>query len=695
MKSEKNKYINREISWLSFNERVLQEAADPEVPLIERVRFLGIYSSNLDEFFSVRVGTMKRILNAGIKAKTILGGTPKQILKEIQEVVIQQRDKFDRIFSKVLHELQEQKIFIIDETQLSPEQEKFVQKFFEEEVRPSLVPIMLGSVSQFPYLKSAVIYLAIYLSHHTHPEDAKYALIEVPVGVLPRFVILPKIGEKKYLILLDNVIRFGLKEIFAIFNFDTIEAYTIKLTRDAELDIQDDVTKSFFEKISKSLKQREKGQPVRFVYDREMPKDLLHFILKQNNLKKFDNLIPGSRYHNARDFINFPKIGAAKHRYKKVPPLPHPDFRHHVSLLNAIREKDSLLHYPYQSFHYIIDLLREAAIDPKVTSIKMTLYRVAKNSKVINALINASRNGKAVSVLMELQARFDEEANIYWTRKLEEENVKIISGVPGLKVHAKLCLITGEEENKKIQYAVIGTGNFNEATAKIYADHSLLTADKRLTREVDKVFNFLEHNYKNFTYKHLLVSPFYMRKRLIKLIKNEMKNVQEGKPAYIHVKLNSLVDKEMINKLYQASQAGVQVKMIVRGICSLVPGEADFSENIEVISIVDKYLEHSRLFIFANGGEEKYFLSSADWMIRNLDNRVEVATPVYDLELQNELKEYFELQWRDVKKARIIDKKQKNRYRKNPENLNFRAQIDIYNYLKARLEEVPEESLTA
>jgi polyphosphate kinase len=682
MVKQKKKYINREISWLSFNERVLQEAADAEVPLLERLKFLGIYSSNLDEYFSVRVGSLLRMQKAGIKAKAIIGESPKKVLNEIQKIVLRQRDMFDTIFQNVQEELKKNNIFVINEKELNQEQVKFVRNYLEEEVRPRLVPIILNDSHKFPYIKNQVIYLAIYLTRRDNPDDKKYALIELPVGILPRYFVLPEINQKKYIIIIDDVVRYGLKEIFAIFDYDSIEAFTIKLTRDAEFDIDDDITKSFFEKIANSVKQRQWGQPVRFVYDREIPSDLLEFILKKNDMKKFDNLIPGGRYHNAKDFMNFPNIGDASLQYKSKPILRHPCFKSGQSIFKLLRQQDVLLHYPYQSFHHMIDLLREAAIDPAVTSIKFTIYRLAKKSNVINALINASRNGKAVTVVMELQARFDEEANIQWTKKLEEENVKLIDGVPGLKVHSKLCLITRRENNKIKFYASIGTGNFNETTAKIYSDHSFLTSDKQITDEVNKVFKFLENNYKTYNYKHLLVSPFCMRKKLNQMINREIANAKNGKNAYILIKLNNLVDQELINKLYKANNVGVKIEMIIRGICSLIPSESGMSENIQAISIIDKYLEHSRFFIFGNGGDEKYYLSSADWMIRNLDNRVEVATPIYDPHIQKEIKDFFNIQMNDIKKARIINKYQDNSYRESASKTNGRAQEDVYYYLK-------------
>ena len=687
--AKKNKsYINREISWLSFNARVLQEAADPSVPLVERLKFLGIFSSNLDEFYRVRVGTLQRMQKAGVRSKSYLfGETPAQVLKEIQEIVLQQRQEFDKIFTELYEELARHRIFVINEKQLTDEQARFILNYFQQEVRPRLVPIILSSLPEFPDLKNQVIYLAIHLFRE-RDQKVKFALIEIPVDVLPRFIVLPETDSVKNIIMLDDVIRFGLKDIFATFDFDKIEAYTIKLTRDAELDIEDDVTKSDFEKISKSLKQRKTGQPVRFVYDREMPADLLEFILKSNKLKSFDNSIPGGRYHNAKDFINFPNVGDPSLVYPKSPPLRHEWFEKHKSMFNAIYEKDVLLVYPYNSFHYLTDLLREAAIDPKVISIKMALYRVAKHSNVVNALINARRNGKRISVLLELKARFDEEANIYWTERLEEEGAHLVNSVPGLKVHAKLCLITRKEGKKLVNYAIVGTGNFNESTAKIYSDHALFTAQKHITAEVVKVFEFLENNYKTHIYQRLLVAPFDMRKKFSRMIKNEVKNARAEKKAFIYIKLNNLVDRKMIDKLYEASQAGVKIKMIIRGICSLVPGIDGLSENIEVISIVDKYLEHSRIFIFCNGGDEQYFISSADWMIRNLDNRVEVAVPIYDKDLQDELKQFMMLQFSDGKKARIINAEQDNRYRRLPPGQGVRAQEAIYDMLKKRHEPV-------
>jgi polyphosphate kinase len=682
MTKSNEKYINREISWLSFNKRVLQEAADPSVPLLERLKFLGIFSSNLDEFYRVRVATQQRMVGAGITDS--LGTSPKRILNQILKEVINLRDQFDEIFTAVLDLLEPENIFMINEKELSDSQQEFVRNYFNEKVRPRLVPLMLTEGKKFPYLENQVIYLAVDLSKSDKPDHKGYALIELPSDTLPRFLVLPQVGKKHYLIMLDDVIRFGLSDIFSILDYDTFEAYTIKLTRDAEFDIKEDITKSFYEQIAKSIQDRHKGQIVRFVYDRAIPSHFRDFLSKSLKIQDLDNIISGGRYHNARDFIGFPTLGLKKHVYSNPPPLMHKDLKPKTSFFDDIKHKDVLLHYPYHSYHYVIDLLREAAIDPKVKSIKVTLYRLAKNSNVINTLVNARRNGKNVTVVIELQARFDEEANIQWTKELAAEGARILDGVPGLKVHAKLCQINRIEDGKSVLYSYISTGNFNEETAKLYVDHGLFTAHKAICKEVKKVFDFLENNYRTYNYKHLLVSPFYMRKKLMKMIKYEIKMAEAGKEAYIYIKLNNLVDADIISRLYQASKAGVKIRMLIRGSCSLVPGIPGQSENIEAYSILDKYLEHSRIIIFANGGDEKYYISSADLMIRNLDNRIEVATPVYDPAIKKELKEFLEIQFNDSKKARILNSKQDNPYRRDGIS-GPRAQIAQYEVLKNRL----------
>jgi polyphosphate kinase len=662
---------------------VLQEAANSSVPLIERLKFLGICSSNLDEFYRVRVATLARLARLGKKAKKIIGDDPKKILDEIRRISLKQHKKFDQIYENLLKELAAHTIYIINETQLNEDQGAYVRTYFSEEVRPRLFPIMLDQVESFPELKDRAIYLSVLLTNSKEKKKPAYALIEIPSDVLPRFLVLPKEGQKRFVMFLDDVIRFGLSEIFSIFKYDQSQAYTIKITRDAELEIDDDLSESYIRKIVKSLKQRKGGNPVRFIYDAEMPEELRTAIFKKLNLRPEDTIIAGSRYHNNRDFISFPVFDGKQYTYKPITPILHKDIAVEKSLLKVISNKDILLHFPYHSFDYILDLLREASIDPKVTSIKITIYRVAKNSGVMNALINAAKNGKTVIAVLELQARFDEEANVYWANHLQEEGVRVIFGVPGLKVHAKLILITRKEGRRVVSYSVIGTGNFNEDTATIYSDHNLLTADKRYTHEVEKMFDFYENNYKSKVYKHFIVSPFNSRNRLSALIQNEIKNMHKGIESYIILKINNLSDAFLIKKLYKAGMAGVKIRLIIRGMFSALPGIKGISENIEAISIVDKFLEHSRIFIFANAGNPKYYISSADWMPRNIDRRSEVIAPIYDKALQEELRQFVDIQWQDNEKARILDTKLKNQFRNTPGLKKIRSQWAIYDYLKS------------
>ena len=615
----------------------------------------------------------------------MIGEDPNHILKKIHEMVLIQQAEFDKIFQQMLQELEQEKIFIIDEQHLNKEQAEFVKNYFQQTVRPRLVPLMINGYAA-PKLKDGSIYLAIRLLRHDR-QNAKPAIIEVPTDVLPRFVTLPRIGESEYIMFLDDVIRYCLTEIFAIFKYDRIESYSIKLTRDAELDIDDDFSDSYIRKMSKSLKQRKAGKPVRFMYDRRIPDSFLELLIKKLQLKKVEsNLIPVGRYESFQDFINFPKIASScLQQVQTMPlPLPHKDIDPGKSIFKNIQKGDILLHYPYQKFEYVIDFLREAAIDPMVTSIKMTLYRVARNSNIINALINAAKNGKSVTVVIELQARFDEEPNISWSEKLQEEGVKVIHGVPGIKVHAKLILITRKEKKGTTLYANIGTGNFNESTASVYSDHSLFTADFRITKEVQKVFELIATEYKRGSFRHLLVSPLNMHKKILKLIDNEIKNAEDGKRAYIIVKLNNLVDKGIIKKLYQASQAGVDIKVMVRGMFSLIPQVKGMSENIQARRIVDRFLEHTRLFVFCAAGEEKYYLSSADWMPRNLDHRVEVACPIYDKRIRGEIKDFLDIQWKDNVKATSLNENLDNPNKKAPAK-TIRAQVAFYEYCKRKL----------
>ncbi|MFI5149858.1 MAG: polyphosphate kinase 1 [Bacteroidia bacterium] len=686
-KKKRIPFSYRDLSWLSFNDRVLQEAADDSVPLMERIRFLGIFSNNRDEFFRVRVATIKRMVRLGKKGLDLIGQDPVDVLEKIVEFSKESEEKFDQVYRNILQELEKHRIFIRNETGLSPDQAKFVKDYFHDEVMPSLVPIMLDRNREFPYLKDKSIYLAIRLVREG--KKSRYSLVEVPTDSISRFLVLPHEGANRYVMLLDDVIRFCLHEMFYLFDYDRIEAHTIKLTRDAELDIDTDVSQTILEKISRSLKKRKLGQPVRFVYDTEMPDETLDYFSKRIKFIGSDSLIPGGRYHNFKDFMKFPDLGMKELRYPPRQPVSHPDLPDGVSMFRVIRKKDIMLHYPYQSFRHIIDLLREASIDPKVVSISTTLYRAARNSNVMNALINAVKNGKQVTVVVELQARFDEENNIYWANRLQEEGARVIYGVAGLKVHSKLVLIQRREDRKNVRYAHIGTGNFNEQTAKIYSDKSLLTADPRITGEVEQLFTFFADNLKVGAFKHLLVAPFNMRKKFLQLINTEIENARKKKKSGIIIKMNSLTDPELIRKLYEASIAGVEIKLIIRGICSLVTETEGFSQNIKAISIVGRYLEHARVFIFCNGGEEKYFISSADWMIRNLDHRSEVAVPIYSKEIQKEMSEVIQLQLKDNTKARVLNKRQDNRLRAKTGSARFVSQEEIYKFFNSR-ERKPE-----
>jgi len=673
-------YIPKEISWLSFNERVLQEAENKEVPLAERFKFLGIYSNNLDEFFRVRVATLKRLSQFGAKSRDILGYDPKATLKKLHEIVLAQNSKFEKIYSSLIQELDKYKIHIINEKQLNDGQAEFVREYFINEVRSRLMPFLIDNKTDLPNLTDDAIFLAIIL-RNKKTDKKRYAILEIPTAVIPRFIVLPEIGDDKYIMFLDDIIRYGLKDIFFIFDFDEFSAYTIKITKDAEFEIADDISGSYIEKLSRSLTQRKRGTTVRFIYDRKMPDDLLKILKKKMNFGPDDVVIPADRYHNFKDFMWFPKLGKKKFYYESLVPIPHPDIPSGKSILSAIKKKDIMLFFPYHPFDHLIDLLREASIDPNVTSIQITLYRLARNSSVINALLNAARNGKSVTTVVELQARFDEEANILWGNKLMEEGVKVIYGVPGLKVHSKLLLITRIKNNTTERFAAVGTGNFNEDTARIYTDHLLLTTNIKITNEVQKVFNFFNVNYKKDNYYHLILSPFSLRNKINLQIENEIKNAKAGKKAYIYLKLNNITDCEVINNLYEASSAGVNIKLIIRGMNSLVPGLKEISENIKAIGIVDWFLEHSRFMIFHNGGKEDVYITSADLMTRNIDHRIEVTCPVFDKNIKNELKHIFEIQWKDNVKARKLDASLSNKFVK-PGKKEIRSQVEVYNYLK-------------
>lgn len=672
------RFINRELSWLSFNERVLQEAADSRNPLIERLRFLGIYSNNRDEFFRVRVATVKRRIQLEKKNFDPIEGNPRQLLDKIQSTIIKQQKRFYRIYNEIIKSLRNQHVYLLNETQMNDGQKLFVEDYFTKNVYPELVPIMISNTRKFPTMNDKSVYFAIHMIRK-ETDKGKYAIVELPTS-LPRFVELPTEGRNRFVMMIDDVIRHNLNYLFGMYGYHKVEAYTIKLTRDAEIDLDADVSKSFLEAMQEGVSDRKKGQPVRFVYDEKISPSLLEYLRKRLKLGTSDNMIAGGRYHNFKDFMNFPNIGGRLLEFKKSPPVRHKDLAPFSSVINAVKKKDILLHYPYQTFDHLIDFLREAAIDPKVRSIKMTLYRVAKNSRIINALINAAQNGKDVTVLVELQARFDEENNIKFANLLSDEGIKVLFGYRGLKVHSKVCYISRREENKLVGYVHVGTGNFHESTAKIYGDLSLLTRNSDITDEVRRMFELLEGNFTPYYYKHLLVSPLNMRPRLVRMINQEIRNAQAGKNAYIHLKLNNIIDPDLMEKLYQASKAGVEVKMNIRGLCGIRPGMKNLSENIEAISILGKYLEHARIMIFCNNDDPKYFIGSADWMERNLDRRIEVTCPIYDKNIQDELRFIFDLQWKDNVKARQIDANSKNEYRKTGKKANTRAQMEFYKY---------------
>lgn len=674
---------NREISWLSFNARVLQEALDPEVPLLERLKFLAIFSSNLDEFFRIRVATLRRIIDLQGRSKR-QESLSRGILRKLQNMVLRQQEAFLKAYQNIIVALEKENIFLINETQLNESQGKFVRDFFRAEVISQIVPIMLASNRPLPELKDNVLYFIIRMSHTQLELEPNYALMEVPQpDLVPRFLLLPGQKEGHHIILLDDVIRYCLPELFSIFEFNRFQAYTVKITRDAELTLDNDVAESFIEKMTQTLKQRKRGRPVRFVYDRDMPEEVLKLCMKRLNLTKNDNLTPGGRYHNFKDFLHFPRVGLKSLLYKEHRPIDHPLCPAHTSMLNTLGHYDLLFYYPFHSFDYMLRLLREAAIDPAVKSIKITLYRMARHSKVINALINAIKNGKQVTAIMELRARFDEEANIHFAKLLEEEGAKVVYGVPGLKVHAKLCLITRQEEGKNKDYAHLGTGNFNEVTAKTFCDYSLLTSDRYLTGEVSKVFRYLENPANGLQTKLLLTAPFNLRSRLLRLMDEEIERARQNEAASIIIKVNNLVDEAMIAKLYEASQAGVEVRLIVRSTCALVPSVRGLSEHVNAISIVDKYLEHARVFVFGPQSDDEIYIASADLMTRNLDHRIEVACPIFDTFLKQKIRTMLDLQLKDNVKARLLDRFQSNRYqRAGAATEKIRAQDGMYKFLQ-------------
>lgn len=679
-----NKYINREISWLQFNARVLQEASDERVPLIERLRFLGIFSNNLDEFFKVRYATVKRIVEAGKGAKNELGGIrAKELLEIITQIVINQQSESMEVLETIHQRLESENIFIIEESEIHKSQHDFIKRYFIQNVSPALVTIILNDQASLPNLKDSAAYLAVRMV--IDEDKRQFALIEIPKNI-NRFVVLPKQGDKNYIIMIDDLLRYCLADIFNIFKYKSICAHMIKITRDAELDFDSDLSKSFIDKISESVKHREIGEPVRFVYDKTINAETLKYLMSLMGIDDTDSIIPGGRYHNRRDYMNFPSLGRNDLLYDKIEPLPIKGLNFESSIFEAIAKKDYLLYAPYHTFSYVVKFLREAALDPKVKTIKITIYRLAQISHIASSLINAAINGKAVTVSIELRARFDEQANIDYAQQMKDEGVNLIFGVRGLKVHSKMCVIEREEGKKVRRYGFISTGNFNESTAKIYTDHTLFTSNQSILKDVNKIFNFFDANYKIYRYKHLITSPHYTQSQLFKLIDNEIRNARVHDNGFIRLKMNSISSYPMIDKLYEASRAGVKIQMIVRGICCLIPGMEGMSENIEVISVVDKFLEHSRLYIFGNDENATVYISSADWMTRNIDNRVEVSCPIYDEDIKQQIIDHFSISWSDNVKARILSAVQDNRYKVDDKE-KVRSQFALYDYYQKKLED--------
>ncbi len=682
-------YIPRDLSWLSFNGRVLQEANDPSVPLKERIRFLGIFSNNLDEFFRVRVATLKRMIELKGKGKKLdmhLEAHSQSILDDIQTIVLDQQNEFNRIWKNIVRDLKKENIALVDEKHLSREQLVFVKEYFEQQVRGNVIPLMVESIAQMPYLRDKSIYLGIVMRKKNSAYKSKYALIEVPVSAVGRFVELPTKTGGHQIILLEDIIRINLPVIFSYFGYDYFESAIFKITKDAEIDIDNDLSSNLIEKIEKGLKNRRKGKPVRFVYDREMDAGLLDYLIRRLNLNQKSNIIPGGRIHNFRHFMEFPDI--VKQKSIRKASLTHPELSRTLRVTDVVLKKDVMLHFPYHSFNPVIDLLRESAMDPDVLSIKITAYRLAPASKVINALINAARNGKQVTVMLEVKARFDEEANLEWKDVLEQEGITVLYGIQNMKVHAKVCVIKKREKNKTVQFGFVSTGNLHEKTARVYGDHCLLTSNRNVMADINKIFQFLEYPEKGYgpleRCNTLLVSPISMRTGIESLINYEIKQAKAGKKAAITIKLNSLSDVNLIKKLNDAAVAGVTIHMIVRGIFCAPVNHKKFNARPRAISIVDEYLEHARVMIFYNGGKEKVFISSADWMVRNIDHRIEAAVPIQDPVIKAELQDIIHIQLQDNVKARVLDSDLLNNYVPSGSKKKLRSQIETYLYLQQK-----------
>src|SRR6056300_496863 len=682
---KQTRFINRELSWLDFNARVLQEAAHENVPLLDRLRFIGIFSNNLDEFFQVRFATVQRIAQSDKTGKKIFGGqSASDLLKAITAKVIEQQKESMKILTEIEKKLEEEHIYFINEKEVLEEHKAFLKEYFIQKVSPALMTIVVSEDENQDFSDHLAFLAVKLLFQEQQKAKTQYALIELPTD-LDRFVVLPKIEEKQYVMFLDDLIRYHFHLIFNFFDYDQIESHMIKVTRDAELDMEGDVSKSYINKIIESVRERFLAEPVRLVYDKEIAPDTLDMIKKLLGVGTNDSLIPGGRYHHRRDFMNFPQLSRTDLQYERKESLPIKGLSLEKSIFKALESKDYLLYTPYHSFSFVIKFLREAALDPEVTTIKITIYRLSKISNVARSLINAAKNGKKVLVQIELQARFDETNNITYAEQMQAAGVELVFGIPGLKVHSKICVIEKKTQGKKKRYGFISTGNFNEVTAKIYTDYTLFTSDQKILKEVNKVFNFLQVHYKLKKYKHLIVSPHYTNNALVKMINKEIENHKAGLPSGIRLKLNAITNFSMIEKLYEASTAGVPIQMIVRGICCLIPGIKGMSENIEIRSVVDRYLEHPRVYHFTNAGTPKIYISSADFMTRNIENRVEVAAPIYDTDLQRQITEVFDIIWNDNVKARRLNGPTQNAFIKN-DSAPIRSQFEIFDYYKKEVE---------
>ncbi|PCI62819.1 MAG: polyphosphate kinase 1 [Gammaproteobacteria bacterium] len=684
-----NKFVNKELSWLAFNDRVLQEAKDTTVPIIERIRFLGIYSSNLDEFFRVRVAKIRRRVIVE-SAQENSSNHYSLLFNKVINKVTQSTETFKLITEAVFAELEKHHIHMMFnnensqtfEQQLTSYQKRWLNDYFNHKIIRHITPIIIYSHSQLSsILNDDGIYFLVSLHQG---ENQQYALVEIPREEEKRFIVLPTKGSKKekYIALLDDVVNYYINDIFkGFFDYDRIEAYSIKLTRDADYNLTDELDKSLLDNMSKGIKQRIKADPVRLVYDHNMPENMKKYLRKSLKIKDIDNLVPGVRTRHFKDFVKFPNLGRKNLENHKLNAITAQRFSAYNSTFEAISQHDILLYYPYYKYRHLTEFIRQASYDPAVTEIKINIYRIASKSQIISSLLEAVKNGKLVTVMVELKARFDEQANIEWAKLMRDGGISVEFGIESLKVHAKLCLISRKENEQIVNYAHIGTGNFNENTARTYTDFALFTKHKEICQEVDNIFSFISRSYLRFRFNHLIVSPLTARRRFYQLIDNEIEQAQLGKKAEITLKLNNLVDKGLINKLYAASNAKVKIRLIIRGMCSLIPGMKGLSENIYAISIIDRFLEHPRVMVFRNNGDNQVYISSADWMSRNIDHRVEVACPIYDKTLKRRILHTLELHFKDTRKARIINKNQDNPYVARGNRKKIRSQMAIHDYL--------------